>query len=202
MRNFYFTFIAVFLLSILVKAQQNEFQMSFGADLGFSKITYNDQSITASTYGAELHIQYGISKFIHLESGLDYFQTQGNLTAFGESNFVENNYLLIPLGLNAKFNIAGDSEGISQQKLSVLLATGLYANHLMKIKVENGPSENNLGWTMGAYGKVGMHFQANPIFSLGMGLKFQSDFSAVDKNEWLKVEQNRKVVYLSLGFKI
>lgn len=202
MKKISLTFILFFLLLTLIKAQQNEFQMNFGTDLGFSKIIYNDESLNTSTYGAELNAQYGISKFINLETGLNYFQTQGNLIILGKSNFVENSYLLIPLGLNAKFNITNNTEATSQQRLSILLATGLYANHLTRIKVENRFSESNLGWTMGAYGKIGMHCHVNSIFSLDIGLKFQSDFSAVDKNEWLKVEQNRKAFFINFGFKL
>jgi|GEM_PF-3584071 len=190
-----------FLLLFVVKAQEKKFQINFGADTGFSKTEINDQSIDASTSGIFLHLQYGISRYFSLESGLDYFITQGNYISAGDSYFIENQYLNIPLGLRTKIGLGRNGESITDQKFTILIGAGLYTNYLMRSELEHVDKQTNLGWNLGAYSKFALHIQANDAFSLGAGIKGLYDFSDIEK-DGLSVKQNRNVVYLDFGIRL
>lgn len=202
MYKIYVTSMIFFLTLLTINAQERKFQINFGADTGFSKVEYNDHSISASTSGATLHLQYGISKFFSLESGLDYFNTQGNISSFGESYFMKNQYLSVPLGIRTKIGIGKDGEAISDQRFTVLIGGGLYTNYLMKTEMETIDTHSSIGWNLGGYGNFGIHIQANRIFSLGAGLKYQKDFSDIEKNNVISVKQNRNVIYLDFGVQL
>lgn len=157
----------------------------------------NDQSINSSTKGLFADLNYSL-KFIRIETGLGYYNTQGNWSEAGNSYFMENQYLNIPLGIGGQFGFKRGEE-ISQAPFSLLLGVGVYTNYLMKSKIEGLDKQSNLGWNFGMYSKIGANFQMNDLFSLGIGLKTQRDFSDIDKNN-ISVKQNRNVVYFNFGF--
>lgn len=202
MKKLYLTIVPLCIFCLSSNAQEKKLQINFGADTGFSKVEFNEQSIDVSTSGASLHLQYGVSKYFSLESGVDFIKTQGDFTSSGNSYFIENQYLSIPLGLRTKIGLGKDGESISDQKFTLLIGAGLYTNYLMKSKVENIGSEKSVGWNFGSYGNFGVHIQANSIFSLGAGLKMQRDFSDILKDNTLSVKQNRNVVYLDFGVRL
>lgn len=189
-------FLTVFLI---VNAQEAKpsFQLNLGADLGNSKVELNEKSISSLTKGLFADLNYSL-KFIRIETGLAYYNTQGNWSEAGNSYFMENQYLNIPLGIGGQFGFKRGEE-ISQAPFSLLLGVGVYTNYLMKSKIEGLDKQSNLGWNFGMYSKIGANFQMNDLFSLGMGLKTQRDFSDIDKNN-ISVKQNRNVVYFNFGF--
>lgn len=184
---------------LIVNAQETKrsFQLNFGADIGNSKVELNEKSISSLTKGLFADLNYSL-KFIRIETGLGYFNTQGNWSEAGNSYFMENQYLNIPLGIGGQFGFKRGEE-ISQSPLSLLLGVGVYTNYLMKSKIEGLDKQSNLGWNFGMYSKIGANFQMNDLFSLGIGLKTQRDFSDIDKNN-ISVKQNRNVVYFNFGF--
>jgi len=184
---------------LIVNAQETNrsFQLNFGADIGNSKVEMNDHSVNSSTNGLFVDLNYSL-KFIRFETGLGYFNTQGNWAESGNSYFMENQYLNIPLGISGQFGFKRGEE-VTQSPLSLLIGVGVYTNYLMQSKIEGLNKENDLGWNFGMYSKIGANFQMNDLFSLGIGLKTQRDFSDIDKNN-ISVKQNRNVVYFNFGF--
>lgn len=176
---------------------KHPFQLNFGSDIGNSKVEMNDQSINSSTIGLFVDLNYSL-KFIRFETGLGYFNTQGNWAESGNSYFMENQYLNIPLGISGQFGFKRGEE-VTQSPLSLLIGVGVYTNYLMQSKIEGLNKENDLGWNFGMYSKIGANFQMNDLFALGVGLKTQRDFSDIDKND-ISVKQNRNVFYFNLGF--
>lgn len=200
--NKYYISLVLFLAFVMNYAQEKKFQINFSADTGFSKVEFNEKSFNTSTSGALLSLQYGVSKFFNLETGISYFKSQGDFTSNGDSNYMENQYLCIPLGLRTKVAI-GDNEGqIENQKFSFLVGGGLYINHLMKSKIDNVYSESSVGWNLGAYGNLGIHIQANNAFSLGVGLKTEQDFSEIEKDNSISIKQNRNIAYIGFGVRL
>lgn len=201
MNKFYIFFILALAFAVNY-AQEKRFQVNFSADTGFSKVEFNEKSFNASTSGLLLGFQYGISKFFSLESGISYSKSQGDFTLNGDSHFMENQYLNIPLGLRTKIAIGNNEGQVENQKFSLLVGAGLYLNHLMNFKIANIYSENSVGWNLGAYGNLGIHIQANDIFSLGVGLKTEQDFSEIEKDNSISIKQNKNLAYIGFGVKL
>src|SRR5690554_2593932 len=134
---------------LIVNAQETKrsFQLNFGADIGNSKVELNEKSISSLTKGLFADLNYSL-KFIRIETGLGYYNTQGNWSEAGNSYFMENQYLNIPLGIGGQFGFKRGEE-ISQAPFSLLLGVGVYTNYLMQSKIEGLDKQSNLGWKIG-----------------------------------------------------
>lgn len=198
MRKFLYVFIFSSLSSLY--SQEKKFELNGGADLGFSKLEIDNNTINATSTGAYLSIQYSISKSLNLESGLGWMKVQGDYNASGESYFIENQLLSIPIGLNTTLNLLKEANE-TKQPISILIGGGLYTNYLIKSEIENISKDSNLGWNFGGYGRFGIHLQASDEFCIGIGMKGQYDFSEIEKNN-LKFKQNRNVLYIDFGIKL
>lgn len=195
MKKFYFVYVFLF-LSIL-QAQEKRLQFSGGGDLGFSKVKLNGQNLNLSTNGSFFLVNYRL-KYLIVESGLEYFKTQGNLEVSGKSEFLENKYLSIPIGVNAKLGMKKNPDN-TKPRFSALIAAGIYTNYLMKSVVEGVSSETDLGWNFGAYTKFGIHIQASDLLSLGVGMKALQDFSDIERNGISIKLERRNTIYLNFG---
>lgn len=142
MKKLYFTFFLFFYVN-LIHAQDNKYQILAGGNLGFSRVELNEQKLNASTNGAYIYFDYNL-KILSIESGLEYTMSEGNFNSLGNSFFIENKYLNIPLGITRELKFKTNSED-TMPKYSVLLGMGLYTNYLLKSELQNVYNEKYIG---------------------------------------------------------
>lgn len=167
--------------------------------LGFGKL-YESGNATLNGFvnGGELLISYKLDKKKNIQTGVGYFQFDGNRVISGNSSSLTNSYLQIPLNFNSNYVVLKDN---GNNHIMLTTDIGIYANNLLKQKTETS-SLNSLGWNFGFSAGLGVKFILSDLFDLGLGFQSQSDLSKAKKNNIETKIENLNTIYFRLEYKL
>lgn len=187
-----------------VKQEDSKLEFVVNAKLGFARLKQTGNiPLNGNMNGSDFLLSYKISPKWDMAAGFGFYEFNTNSTSFGNSYSLKNSYLRIPLQFNGDFSVF-KNEKSGNEKILFTVGLGLYANTLLKQKIEaiNGSIEDkNLGWNFGFSSQVGAKFLLSDALNIGIGLESQSDFTKMEKNGNKQRIEQFNGMYFKLGFK-
>ena len=204
------TTVVLLLISGTILAQNttekkdDKFEFIINSKLGFARLKQTGiVPLNGNLTGSDAIISYKISPKWDLASGLGYYQFNGNTTINNNLTSLKNTYLHIPVQFNGDIFMF-KNENPENEKISLTLGLGLYANTLLKQELEtiNGNSEaKNLGWNFGISTQVGAKFILSEDLHIGIGIESQSDLTKAKKNGSEQRIEQFNGMYFKFGLK-
>lgn len=184
------------------ETKQSELGIKIDAKLGYATLIQSDMVNTQGDInGGEVQFYYKLSGGTSFNTGIGLMDFRANGTSAGESYFLDQRYLRIPLYVNYSLSIF---EKQFDDKLQGYAGIGLYANTLLREEIQTlgGTDKNkNQGWN-GGYGfQLGMKFGVSDNFNFGLGFESQNDFSKMKKNGVERKLEQISTVNFTLEFK-
>ena len=182
--------------------KQSELGIKVDAKLGYATLIQSDMVNTQGDInGGEVQFYYKLPGGTSFNTGIGLMDFRANGTLAGESYFLDQRYLRIPLYVNYSLSIF---EKQFDDKLQGYAGIGLYANTLLREEIQTlgGTDKNkNQGWN-GGYGfQLGMKFGVSDNFNFGLGFESQNDFSKMKKNGVERKLEQISTVNFTLEFK-
>jgi len=182
--------------------KESEFGLRLVAKLGYATLVQSDMvKIQGDVDAGDLLFYYRHPNGTSFSTGIGAMQFKANGVSAGESYFLNQTYLRIPLFVNYSLYIF---EKQFDDKLQAYAGVGFYANTLLKEEIQTlgGTDKNkNQGWN-GGYGfQLGIKFAVSNDFNFGLGFETQQDFSDMKKNDVKRRLEGISTVNFTLEFK-
>lgn len=168
--------------------------------LGFGTVEVeNSFKTNAFIVGGFLGKEFRISESCLIVSGLDHFRMKSDFTILGETAYLSQNFIQLPVKLRNVYN---------KENLSFFVEAGIYASHLYLsrteiISQEINEKETGLGFNFGLTAGMGMKYYLTDRYNVNFGFKTQSDLFQSYENNTPEVSLNEMYLFqLGIGFRI
>lgn len=182
-------FILMFSVSLFSQEKKEEkesakFGWRIDGKLGFGTLKQTDMvDLNGWVNSGEFSFFYDFKNNISLSLGAENLEFKANGVFLGENYALDQSYLKIPLKASFKVGVLEDA---TNNKLNAYVGLGVYANTLLKEKIqllEENFKNKNQGWNAGMSVQLGITFDLNQDMVVGIGFETQNDFTKMKKND-------------------
>lgn len=130
-------------------------------------------------------------------TGIGTYQLTANRVLNGQSTFLKNDYLFIPVGITTDYPILKDK---GETKLGLQFDFGGYAGHLFKTQentTELTRKEKNVGWNFGLIARIGASYKLYDQLEMKVGIQSLTDLSKINTQKISK----STMYFISVGYR-
>jgi|SRR5690625_3779107 len=180
-----------------------EFGFKLDAKIGYATLIQNDQvDLNGTVNAGDFLFFFAFPEGNSVSLGIEMLEFKANSVSAGEGFALDHQYLRIPLNYRYSLSILEDQ---LDDKLSVYAGAGLYANTLLREKIQTleGTEKNkNQGWNTGFNFEVGIDIKVSRDINFGIGFQTQSDFSKMSKNDIKRKLEGITTVNFTIQFNV
>ncbi|WP_284652290.1 hypothetical protein [Flavobacterium terrisoli] len=186
------------------KTNESKLEFSATGKLGFARLKQTGNvPLNGNLTGSDVLLSYQISPKCDISTGLGLYEFNANTTINGANASLKNSYLHIPVQFSGDFGLFKNVKP-ENQTVFFTLGIGLYANTLLKQKLETPTGNNeekNMGWNFGISSQIGAKFLLTDVLKIGIGIESQSDLTKMEKDGVKQKIEQYNGMYFKLGFK-